>query len=179
MQKESGERHGIERDSEGKLKRLWVIRRGEEAQPIKPKWEEASHEWWSSDGKCIYYVDWKKGIVKIDLQSNEKVHVYPYMCRHGHASSNDSYFTADDFLDDPWYRGCRTNVSFYNGITKKRIDIMTELPTLYTRDEPCVYHIDPHPRFTRNDDYIIFTTTVLGRVDVAITKVSDLIEMTS
>ncbi len=41
------------------------------------------------------------------------------------------------------------------------------------------YHIDPHPRFCSQDRYIVFTTTVRGQVDLAITRVEDLIRRTS
>ena len=41
------------------------------------------------------------------------------------------------------------------------------------------YHIDPHPRFTENEKYIVFSTTELGGCDLAIAVVDELVEMTS
>ena len=41
------------------------------------------------------------------------------------------------------------------------------------------YHIDPHPRFVGDDQYVVFTTTVRGEVDLAIVPVADLIARTS
>ena len=40
------------------------------------------------------------------------------------------------------------------------------------------FHIDPHPAFTDDGEYIVSTTTVLdGRIDVAITPVKEALEI--
>ena len=41
------------------------------------------------------------------------------------------------------------------------------------------YHIDPHPRFAGGDQYVVFTTTVRGEVDLAVVPTADLIARTS
>ena len=40
------------------------------------------------------------------------------------------------------------------------------------------YHLDPHPRFTQNEKYIVFTTSERGHPDLAIAPVAPLLEMT-
>ncbi len=40
------------------------------------------------------------------------------------------------------------------------------------------YHIDPHPRFVSGDRYVVFTTTILGEIDVALVPVAALLEHT-
>jgi len=40
------------------------------------------------------------------------------------------------------------------------------------------YHVHPHPQFCINDQWIVYTSTVHGRSDVALIPVSDLIEAT-
>jgi hypothetical protein len=40
------------------------------------------------------------------------------------------------------------------------------------------YHLDPHPRFTQNEKYIVFTTSERGRPDLAIAPVEPLLKMT-
>ena len=41
------------------------------------------------------------------------------------------------------------------------------------------YHIDPHPRFCANDQYVVYTTTVRNEIDLAIIPVENLIDATS
>jgi len=47
-------------------------------------------------------------------------------------------------------------------------------PALYTREDQCRYHMDPHPHFTAGDKYVCFTTTVRNQVDVALTPVENI-----
>lgn len=178
--KAAGVMHRIERDRYGKLKRMWLLRKGKTALSVKPKWAAASHEWWSSDGKYIYYIDNKNGTVRINWRTQEKTLINPYGRWHGHSSINNHYFVADNIADkNGFFRGCAANVSFYNGSTGKKVDIVTMAPALSTRKNPSVYHVDPHPQFVCNDRYIIYTTYVLGHIDVAVVKTSDLIRATS
>jgi hypothetical protein len=41
------------------------------------------------------------------------------------------------------------------------------------------YHIDPHPRFCLVDQYVVFTTTIRGEIDLVMANTADLIERTS
>ena len=38
------------------------------------------------------------------------------------------------------------------------------------------YHCHPHPRFTLSDRYVVYTTTLRNRADVAVTPVEPLLE---
>ena len=51
------------------------------------------------------------------------------------------------------------------------------MPEGGTPEKPNGYHIDPHPRFTENENYIVFTTTELGAVDLAVAFVDELTEL--
>lgn len=178
--KVTGKMGRIERDKEGKLKRMWIIRRGQQAVPIKPKWKSASHEWWSADGNYIYYIDRSKGTVRINRHTGEKLLVNPYGRWHGHSSKDNRFFVADNIADENgYYRGCAANILFYNRKTRQKVDIVTKAPALSSHEKPSVYHVDPHPQFVNNDKYIVYTTSVFGSIDVAIVKTSDLIAATS
>lgn len=48
----------------------------------------------------------------------------------------------------------------------------------FSRENPCNYHIDPHPRFTENEKYVVFTTSELGGADVALASVEHLKNLT-
>ena len=178
----TGIRHRIAANEEGKLTRIWTIRRGEEPVNHLPLYKEASHEWWSADGKKIYYCDWRKGTCSIDIHTGKRQLIHPTGYRHAYSSADDKYFVADIFnYDDKWrwYRGCATTANFYNTETKRPVDIITRNPALYTIDEPCVYHIDSHPRFVFNDKYVAHCCTVFGKPSVGFSRTSQLVELTS
>jgi hypothetical protein len=179
LDKNTGTPHGCDRDKNNKSKRMWTIRRGEKAKPVPPKWNSATHEWWSADGRYIYYIDLKNGTVRIDQSTGKSKLVNPYGRWHSHASKDNNYFVADNKADKQgYYRGCASNVLFYNRLTGKKVDIVTKAPALSTPKNPSVYHVDPHPQFVHHDRYVVYTTSVLGRIDVALVRVSDLIYAT-
>lgn len=173
----TGERTEIEN-------RIWIIRRGENAEPIFtiPDHGEYVHEWWAADGKAIWFVDYSKGTCKVDLATRQKIIVWPNGVCHSHCSADENYLVGD--IGPYWWRspkGCR--LAFYNVKTHKEINIVSSLPFIvpeYTRKEQDrgKYHLDPHPNFCCSDQFIVYTTTVRGRFDVAVVKVGDLIEAT-
>jgi hypothetical protein len=155
--------------------RLWLLRRGEKPRKIltEPVW--CSHEWWDPDGKHVWCVwgneTWK---VRVADAKIEKI-VLPHPCTHSHTSREGRLLVCDDF-SQPWYRGARTKVHFLNRDSGREITLA---------DNPAQdshigrhYHIDPHPRFCCNDQYVVFTTTVRGEVDVAIVPTAELVRAT-
>lgn len=177
----NGERHIIPWDGEGRLLRSFVKRKGRAPQVVPTMYCEASHEWWSADGQKVFYCDWIKGIVRYNLASGQSDLAMPYGVRHGYATADERYFVGDRFLDldgKGWYRGCATSVTFYNSVTDRYAQVLTQSPALYTREEPCVYHIDAHPRFVFGDRYLAYTTTVQHRVSVAFTDMRELLAQT-
>lgn len=179
-EKQDGKFHDITYDKNGGLARLWTIKKGEEPVYWPPLYTEARHEWWSADGKSIYYVDWNYGAIKIDTVTGKREVADPRGTWHAHCTDDELLFVADENEIDgkKWYRGCKSRVHFYNTKTKKYVNIATENPALYTREEPCRYHIDPHPQFTFGDTVVMYTATVTGRVSAAVTEVAPLLERT-
>jgi len=177
---ETGIVHNIRYDENGKLGRLYTLKKGEEPKYIPPLYIEARHEWWSADGESIFYVDWDYGTIKYDTRTGEYSVQDPRGTWHAHCTADESFFVADENEIDgvKWFRGCKSRVHFYNKPTGKYVDIVTENPALYTREEPCTYHIDPHPQFTARERAVMHTTTVTGRVSAAITEVAPLLEKT-
>jgi hypothetical protein len=86
--------------------------------------------------------------------------------RHAIADSNEKF-----------YRGCPSKVGFLNRDTGTYVELVDnpEMPGIVG----CQYHIDPHPRFCGSEQFVVFTTTVRGVVDVALARTSDLIDRTS
>ena len=144
----------------------------------------ATHEWWANDGKKFYYCCDNYGIYGIDIESGEDIVVLegvdPW---HSHSSKDDKYFVFDEKklerYGGKWYRGCPSALNLFNRETGKCVKIIFEMPENgATPDNPNNYHIDPHPRFTNNEKYIVFTTTELGSVDLAIAVVEEVTPFT-
>ena len=181
---DSGEHHRIPYDEEGRYQRLWTLTAdgGRKMHPAMHNY--ATHEWWSADGKKIYYCCDKYGIYGIDLESGEDIAILegidPW---HAHSSKDDSLFVYDEKklerYGGKWYRGCPAALNFLNRRTGKHLVVISEMPENgHTPENQNAYHIDPHPRFTENEKYIVFTTTELGGCDLGICVVDDLLELT-
>lgn len=181
--------------------RLWLIRKGEVAHPVYSKSPENyvgvrqdgqlengrprevrdnramhSHEWWSADGRYIWYVHHGPGhgVERVRLGGAEPELIWPHATiSHAHSDQTDCFLVGDSLPpQDPSDR----RVTFRNIRSEREVDLVSFMPDM-TGDE-LRYHIHCHPRFCLNDRLICYTTTVLGRVDVAFAKVEDLIKST-
>ena len=179
------EYHKIPRDENGTYQRLWTVSSNGERKCYPPMHNYATHEWWSADGKKIYYCCDGYGIYGIDIQSGYDITVLegidPW---HAHCTRDEGLFVYDEKklerYGGQWYRGCPAAVNFLNRRTGKTIAIVTEMSENgHTPENQADYHIDPHPRFTENEKYIVFSTTELGGCDLAIVAVDDLVSRTS
>jgi hypothetical protein len=158
--------------------RLWLITCGEEPRPILREPRFVSHEWWDPDGDHVWCVDvgnnnetWK---VRIADGEVERI-VFPRQCWHSHSSRDGRLIVGDS--NNGFFRGCASTVHFMNRDTGKVIVLAehAERNDYVGRH----YHIDPHPRFCGNDQYVVFTTTVRGEIDLAVVPVAHLIEKSS
>lgn len=159
----TGQRHDYEN-------RIWLIRRGHRAQPLFQHSPSVAHEWWDAGGRHIWYVDYSQGTCKVDIVTGEVSTLWPAGTCHSHSSQCGRYLVGD-IGTYSWDRtGCR--VAFFDTLTGHEVNIATALP------EPPVnrswYHLDPHPQFCADDSLIAYTTTVRGRMDVALVKTADL-----
>ncbi len=177
----TGELCSIPCDENGVYQRLWTVTRDGVKTNYPPDHNYATHEWWSADGEKIYYVN-EYGIHRIHLTTGEHINIHPSHPWHAYSSRDESFYVYDEVVYDKydkWYRGCPAKVTFYDAKTDKEIDIVSYMPANdFTPDNPCDYHIDPHPRITDNEKYIVFTTTELGGVDLAVVSVKSLLEKT-
>ena len=157
--------------------RLWTIRRGEEARPLVPDAPSGrrSHEWWQADGSHVWYVDYDLGTEKLELATGKRTNVWPGGTCHSYCDATGTLI-AGDIGTYSWGRtGCR--VAFFNTTTGREISIASDLPEPVPGRMP--YHLDPHPRFCLDDQYICYTTTVRGHADLAVVPVASLVEATS
>ncbi len=181
---ESGKVHRIPTNEEGIYERLWTVTPDGKRTLHPAMHNYATHEWWSADGKKIYYCCDYYGIYGIDTTTNANITIIencdPW---HAHCTADEKLFVYDEKklerYGGKWYRGCPASLNFLNRETGKLIKIVTEMPENgHTPSNPNNYHIDPHPRFTDNEKYIVFTTTELGGCDLAVAVVDELRELT-
>jgi len=189
---------------DGVYPRLRLVRRDGSCEMRKPLQNYATHEWWAADGKSIFYCNNSNDAYSSETSGGGNgIHIVAQdrlgdnspelICDipiqggvgtwHGYSTKDEKYFIIDgsiNSMNNPWWRGCASTVRFWNNETKKLIDLVSYNPVVegWTPDNQCPYHIDPHPRFVQNDTMITFTTTVMGRVDVAIAPVQQLIDAT-
>ena len=181
---DTGERIRIPKNEKGEYERLWLISKDGTRRMCPAMHNYATHEWWAGDGKKFYYCCDNYGIYGIDLETGKDITILegvdPW---HAHSTYDDKYFVFDEKKLERyggiWYRGCPAAVNFLNTENGKIIKIVTEMPENgATPENPNNYHIDPHPRFVCDEKYIVFTTTELGSVDLAIAVVDELKELT-
>jgi len=132
---------------------------------------DACHEWWSPDGR-VCWVDYKQGVFACDPQTRQREHIWRRPLCHAHAT-RDGRFWCGDQTPYFWHANpCQ--VLFYDRQTDREIHVVTGLPL--PAIERTAYHIDPHPHFSPDDGYLIYTTTVHdGRPDVAISPTAGIV----
>ena len=179
-----GKYNRIPYDENGVYQRLWTLTSDGERKMWPPMHNYATHGWWSADGNKIYYCCDNHGIYGIDIRTGENITVLdgidPW---HAFSSKDDSLFVYDEKklerYGGKWYRGCPAAVNFLNRRTGKHLVVISEMPENgHTPDNQNYYHIDPHPRFTENEKYIVFSTSELGGCDLAVAVVDELVELT-
>ncbi|MBN1581815.1 MAG: hypothetical protein JXA89_14010 [Anaerolineae bacterium] len=155
--------------------RMWLIRRGEHPRPVYDEPTRVTHEWWDADGEHVWCVwgheSWR---THIETCAVEKI-AWPAHCWHAHNSINSDFLICDS--NEKFFRGCPSAVYFLNRHSGKTLKLV---------DNPGMggitgssYHIDPHPRFCGQDQFVVFTTTIRGEVDLAIVKTADLVDRTA
>lgn len=159
--------------------RIWTLDGPGTAKPLfaddHERVQVQFHEWWSVDGDAIFYVDVGWGTERFDLATGERTTVWPGGTCHSHASADGTLFVGDintyAWHDEP----CR--VAFFDTSTGTEVDIVSDWtfpgPRAYAG-----YHPDPHPQFVLHDEFIAYTTTALGGLDLALVRVDDLLDRT-
>lgn len=183
--------------------RMWLIREGEKAAPVfSDEWARQQrgyhgttfnahtpqagamqvsdpramhgHEWWAGDGVGIYYVHYGQGVERVSLDNRTPVMIWPLKTiSHAHATAKGDYLVGDN---QPQQDLTDSRVVFFNPKSGREINIVSDLPRVPAALKS--YHLDPHPQFCLGDRMICYTTTILGRMDVAFTPVEALIQAT-
>ncbi len=161
--------------------RMWLIRRDGHAAPIFADATASGaakhgHEWWSADGRHVWYIHYGRGVMRVNpfsATSEPELMWASDTVSHAHTDTSESYVVADC---QPGVATGISKVIFYNRKTGREIALVSHLP--YPPDDLRRYHVHPHAQFCLGDRYICYTTTVRGRIDVALVPVATLIGLT-
>jgi len=143
-------------------------------RPLFPEfWEghdgNSAHEWWSQDG-IVCFVSYATGVFECNPDTLEKRHVWKRPLVHAQCNGDRTLYCADQSPYEWNQRPCE--ILFFNRQTQEEKHIVTAMPKpAYGRGD---FHLDPHPHFSPDGRSIIYMTTVLGAVDVAVTPVEPL-----
>jgi len=161
--------------------RMWLMDTGlTQYEPVDPGlWFGRNslncHEWWTRSGK-IQWCDYQQGIFEMDLATREKAVIWPHPLVHGQCDPAERYLCGDQNPYN-WNDRLPCSVWFFDRRTGREIAIVSRMP-----DQPIpwrdfrAYHIDPHPHFSSDGEWVIYTTTAFGKVTVALAPVAPLRE---
>jgi len=169
----SGERFDIDQ-------RMWLMDiNGTRLEPVLPgNWFRHNnsiicHDFWSQDG-YICWPDLLDTVCEHNLQTRETTAVWNHAMCHCHTLDR-RFWVGDDSPYEWDKRPCR--IVFFDRASGKEIDIFSAMPSRKFKPG-YVYHMDPHPAFTRDGKYITSMVTVNnGEIDVAITPVEPLLTL--
>lgn len=155
--------------------RMWLLRRDGSHRPLFAEPTPLhGHEWWDASGRSVWYVHYGRGTCRVDLATGDETLVIPHTPSHSHSSACGHYVISDFDCGGVFPK---TLVSFYNLLTGRSIELVSEAGQPERKSEGI--HLHPHPRFCCGDRYVSYTTTVTGRVSVALAPVDALIAATS
>ena len=160
--------------------RMWLMDlRGTRFEPVLPgNWFRHNgsiicHDFWSKDG-WICWPDLLDRVYEHNPATRETNPVWNRAACHAHTIDR-RYWVCDDSPYKWGKRPCK--VVFFDRESGKELDIFSALP-VPNCPKSAVFHLEPHPSFTDDGEYIVSMTTVRdGRVDLAVTPVEPLISM--
>ena len=160
--------------------RLWLMDTEQTIyRNLRPDiWEghsnNTAHEWWSMDGK-VCYVDYAEGVYQCDPYTLNTEHVWKRPLCHAHCDPSGRYYCADQ---SPYaWSTSPVQILFYDRLTCLETEIVSALPFLPMIKQSFNnrnYHLDPHPHFSPDGSAVVYMTTVMNQIDVAITPIDQL-----
>lgn len=157
--------------------RMWMIRRGGQPEPVLRDPPGMTHEFWEPSGTHAWgMVGGSREMLRINIASRETERIEGAdHCWHGHCTVGADAFVHDAVHHMEFFRGCPNAVYFVDRLHGRSVEIVRHG---VTEGIEAAYHIDPHPRFCGADAFVVFTTTIRGKVDLAVVRTGDLFERT-
>ena len=131
------------------------------------------HDFWSRDG-YLCWPDLIDSVYEYNVYTKKRTLVWSREICHCHTL--DRKLWVGDASPYRWSAETPCRTIFFDRESGKEIDIFSGLPLPKYRTGG-EYHLDPHPQFTLDGQYILSMTTVNnGEIDLAITPVAPLLE---
>jgi hypothetical protein len=138
------------------------------------------HEWWAADG-TFCWCDYNEGVYETDVAraDRKKTLVWPRPMCHAQCDRTKRYYVGDQ---NPYDRTDKSpcRVFFFDRATGRDIAVVSRMgqPDFgAARGDWRSYHLDPHAHFSPDGSAFVYTTTVRGTVDVAVTPVADMLQL--
>lgn len=158
--------------------RIWLMdTTGQRFEPLQADlWfnhnSQACHEWWTSSGQ-VQYCEYSSGIWQVDprlpIRERDRSLLWSRPLIHGQCSP-DERFLCGDFNPYTWNERSPCSVWLYDREADHEIEIAHHLPRPPLPESTRrAYHTDPHPHFSGDGQLLIYTTTALNHLDVALT----------
>jgi hypothetical protein len=172
------------------MNRMWLVRdTGGKPRALIPDEEWgvgncAHHEWWSPTGKWVYYCDnvYRPNdpinvlratcVKRVNIKTLKQEVVWDNEVTHAHCDVSEEHFVGD-LYSYLWRAKVLAQVRYYNARTGKEIQICSGMPPLENIAQS--FPDDPHPCISPKGDFVVYTTTVRGRVDIAVTPMAEIL----
>jgi hypothetical protein len=134
------------------------------------------HEWWTSQG-LVNWCDYRDGIYESTTAPDRRRSlVWRRPLIHGQCDPTARFYCGDENCYR-WNEAAPCSVWFFDRKTGCETAIAKNLPQPpFHYSQWRSYHTDPHPHFSADGEYVIYGTTVLGNMDVALAPVKGLLE---
>lgn len=155
--------------------RMWLLRKDGTTWPLftVERGRYNSHEWWDVNGRDLWFTDRRgkalggKGTGFVDITTGKTTLVWPDANDISESSASQRYLVGDNYKQ--WSKGRPVKLMFFDAQTKKTTLIATSLPAP-TTGRP---H-QPNGHFELNDTWIAYTTSVDGKLGLALSPVEPL-----
>jgi hypothetical protein len=139
---------------------------------------ENCHEWWTPSGK-IQFCEYRTGIWEADPGSKQRELIWPRPSIHGQCSPDERWISCDENTYK-WNDTSPCSVWAMDRSSGKEILIAGNMPQPpFAQRDRRSWHPDPHSHFSADSQALIYTTTVLGTMNLAISPVESWIQIPS
>ncbi len=151
------------------VQRIWLLNKDGSRAPIfKEETQRHGHEWWSADGRGIWFVHYSHGVCRYDVASKRVERNWGGHVLHAHCNKEESLIVGDTYY--------KLGADEYMGVLAfdraSRIEVAIALDNKLPSAKG---HLHPHPQFSHCGEYIMYTTFNDDKTTtIAVTPVSEI-----
>jgi len=158
--------------------RTWLMDiHGNRLEPLAPDlWfghnAQNCHEWWTADGK-VQFCEYDSGIWEADPESKERELIWPRPSIHGQCTLDGIWLSCDENTY-AWSREKPCSVWAFHRPSGQEVLVAGRLPDPpFGRTDWRAWHPDPHSHFSDDGQALIYTTSVMETMNLAISPVAE------